>query len=60
MTGYGIHNWWIQDYGNLIGRKLKVFEIAPPDLFEVRTEYFSEQYFQTQTLDLLFLEGRYS
>ena len=59
MTGYGVYNWWIQDYGNLIGRKLKVFEIAPNDFFEVRMEYFSAQYFQIQTLDKLFLEEKY-
>ena len=38
MTGYGINNYWIQEYETLIGRKLKVFEIADPaliDLFEV-------------------------
>ena len=59
MTGYGYHNWWLQDYENLIGRKLKVFEVASLDFFEVRTGYFSAQYFQNQTLDKLFLEGRY-
>ena len=38
-----MNSYWIQDYENLIGRKLKVFEIADTsviDLFEVRSKMF--------------------
>ena len=38
-----MNKYWIQDYANLIGRKLKVFEIADTsviDLFEVRSKIF--------------------
>ena len=38
-----MNKYWIQDYENLIGRKLKVFEIADTsviDLFEVRSKMF--------------------
>ena len=43
MAGYGVNSYWIKDYENLIGRKLKVFEVADKsviDLFEVRIKYF--------------------
>ena len=38
-----MNSYWIQDYENLIGRKLKVFEIADTsviDLFEVSSKMF--------------------
>ena len=41
VAGYGVNKYWIQDYENLIGRKLKIFEIADTsviDLFEVRSK----------------------
>ena len=43
VAGYGVNTYWIKDYENLIGRKLKVFEVADKsviDLFEVRIKYF--------------------
>ena len=56
MAGYGVNSYWIKDYENLIGRKLKVFEIADSsviDMYEVRSKHFilaAAHDFQTKTL----------
>ena len=43
VAGYGVNSYWIKDYENLIGRTLKIFEVADKsviDLFEVSSKYF--------------------